>query len=59
MTYLTDNPDGGTQFLYQDLNIPAERGKTLIWPAEWTFTHKSRVDPEREKMIITGWTELL
>ena len=59
MTYLTDNPDGGTQFLYQDLNIPAERGKTLIWPAEWMFTHKSRVDPEREKMIITGWTELL
>ena len=31
MTYLTDNPDGGTEFLYQDLYVPAEKGKTLIW----------------------------
>jgi hypothetical protein len=58
MTYLTDNPDGGTEFLYQDLYVPAERGKTLIWPAEWTHTHRSRPDTKYEKMIITGWVEL-
>ena len=58
MTYLTDNPDGGTEFLYQDLYVPAEKGKTLIWPAEWTHTHRSRPDTKYEKMIITGWIEL-
>ena len=58
MTYLTDNPDGGTEFLYQDLYVPAEKGKTLIWPAEWTHTHRSRPDTKYEKMIITGWVEL-
>lgn len=56
MTYLTDNPDGGTEFYFQDLYIPAEKGKTIIWPAEWMYTHKGRVDTI-EKMIITGWME--
>ena len=57
MTYLTDNPNGGTEFYFQDLHIPAEKGKTVIWPAEWMYTHKGRVDHENEKMIITGWLE--
>ena len=59
MTYLTDNPNGGTEFLYQDLCVNAEKGKTLIWPAEWNYTHRSQIDEENEKMIITGWVELL
>ena len=59
MTYLTDNPNGGTEFLYQDLCVNAEKGKTLIWPAEWNYTHRSQIDKENEKMIITGWVELL
>ena len=40
MTYLTDNPDGGTEWLYQDKYVAAEKGKTVIWPAEWTHTHR-------------------
>ncbi len=59
MTYLTDNPNGGTEFLFQDLYIPAEKGKTVIWPAEWMYTHKGRVDKHNEKMIITGWMEFI
>ena len=59
MTYLTDNPNGGTEFYFQDLYIPAEKGKTIIWPAEWMYTHKSRVDKMQEKMIITGWMEFI
>ena len=59
MTYLTDNPDGGTEFYYQDLHVNAEKGKTLVWPAEWNYTHRSKIDTENEKMIITGWVELL
>ncbi len=59
MTYLTDNPNGGTEFYFQDLHIPAEKGKTVIWPAEWMYTHRGRVDNENEKMIITGWMEFI
>ena len=57
MTYLTDNPNGGTEFYFQDLHVPSVKGKTLIWPAEWMYTHKGRVDNENEKMIVTGWME--
>jgi hypothetical protein len=56
MTYLNDVDDGGgTRFLYQSLTIQARRGLTLIWPAEWMFTHKGEVSPSQEKYIITGW----
>ncbi|MDR2213247.1 MAG: 2OG-Fe(II) oxygenase, partial [Pseudomonadales bacterium] len=56
MTYLNDVEDGGgTMFLYQDLKFKAQRGLTLIWPAEWMFTHKGEVSDSQEKYIITGW----
>ena len=56
MTYLNDvNDDGGTSFYYQDITVKAKKGLTLIWPAEWTHTHKGQVSPTEEKYIITGW----
>jgi len=55
MTYLNDVDDGGTQFLYQDLIIPAEKGLTLIWPAGFTHTHKGVISQTQTKYIATGW----
>jgi len=55
LTYLTDNPDGGTYFKYQDIYCPAIKGLTLIWPADFTFTHCGVVDYNLPKHIITGW----
>ena len=55
MTYLNDVPDGGTKFLYQDLELPAKKGLTVIWPSDWTHTHKGVISKEHEKYIITGW----
>jgi len=55
MTFLNDVPNGGTQFFYQELTIPAKKGLTIIWPAEWTHTHKGQITKEHEKMIFTGW----
>jgi hypothetical protein len=56
MTYLNDVTDGGgTEFLYQNTKTTAEKGLTLIWPAEWTHTHRGEVSPTQEKYIITGW----
>ncbi len=56
MTYLNDVSDGGeTAFLYQNVKVKPEKGLTLIWPAEWTHTHKGMVSMTQTKYIITGW----
>ncbi len=56
MTYLNDVSEGGTtDFLYYDLKVRPEKGKTLIWPAEWTHAHSGSVVEGGEKYIITGW----
>jgi prolyl 4-hydroxylase len=56
MTYLNDVDNGGeTRFHHYDLDIRPERGKTLIWPAEWTHAHSGGVVTAGSKYIITGW----
>ena len=55
MTYLNDVDDGGTEFLYQNLITPAEKGLTLIWPAGFTHTHRGVVSQTKTKYIATGW----
>jgi hypothetical protein len=60
MTYLNDVTDGGgTEFLNQSLTVQAKKGRTLIWPADWTHTHRGVVSPSQEKYIITGWLNFL
>jgi hypothetical protein len=56
MTYLHDIVDGGgTEFIHQNLITPAEKGLTLIWPAQWTHYHRGIVAPVDTKYILTGW----
>ena len=56
MTYLNDVQDGGaTEFPFFGLKINPEKGKTLIWPAEWTHAHLGAVVKKGNKYIITGW----
>tara|TARA_Y100000004_G_scaffold5062_1_gene6054 strand:- start:199 stop:876 length:678 start_codon:yes stop_codon:yes gene_type:complete len=55
MTYLNNVENGGTEFYYQGIKCPAKKGLTLIWPADWTHTHRGIIDESNEKMIITGW----
>jgi len=55
MTYLYDVEDAGTEFLYQKITTPCKKGLTLIWPADWTHTHKSQINPKKNKAIVTGW----
>ena len=60
MTYLNDiKNDGGTEFFYQKTKFNAKKGLTLIWPAEWTHTHRGIISEEYEKYIITGWISYL
>lgn len=59
MTYLNDQKDGGeTEFLYYDIRIKPKKGLTLIWPAEWTHTHRGN-EVKSEKYIATGWIDFL
>ena len=55
MTYLNDVEDGGTQFKYQNLITPAKKGLTIIWPTDFTHTHRGVISQTKEKYIVTGW----
>ena len=60
MTYLNNVTDGGeTEFYHQNLKIKPEKGLTLIWGSDWTFTHRGVVSPSQEKYIVTGWFSFL
>jgi hypothetical protein len=64
MTYLNDVEEGGgTEFAYQrevrgPTALKAEKGLTVLWPADWTHTHRGIVAPNEEKIIATGWLHL-
>ena len=56
MTYLNDVYIGGqTDFLFQKKSFRARKGRTLIWPTDWTHIHRGKVAPFEEKAIVTGW----
>ena len=56
MTYLNDVEDGGeTIFPHYQVAVKPQKGKTLIWPAEWTHAHFGEIVNQGPKYIITGW----
>lgn len=56
MTYLNDVDDKGeTEFYYQKLKVKPKKGLTLIWPVDWTHTHRGVTSKTQDKYIITGW----
>jgi hypothetical protein len=56
MTYLNDVDDGGeTEWMHQGMKVKPRKGLTVIWPADWTHTHRGITSPTQTKYIITGW----
>jgi len=56
MTYLNDVEKGGeTEWLYQKIKVKPKKGLTVVWPAEWCFTHRGIPAKNEIKYIITGW----
>ena len=53
--YLNDVEDGGTEFEYQKITSPAKKGLTIIWPSDWTHTHRGQISQTHKKKVITGW----
>jgi hypothetical protein len=55
-TYLNDVDNGGeTEFYYQELKITPKKGLTIIFPSDWTHTHRGITSNTEEKYIVTGW----
>ena len=60
MTYLNDVTDGGeTEFQLQGIKVQPRKGLSLIWPADWTHTHRGITSLTQEKFIVTGWLNFL
>ena len=55
MLYLNEVEDGGTEFKYQKIKVPARKGLLLMWPTDFTHTHRGIVSNTKEKYILTGW----
>jgi len=60
MIYLNTVTDGGgTEFKYYDHIEKAEEGKLLIWPTDFTHTHRGVISEKEEKYVLTGWYEFI
>lgn len=60
MVYLNTVTDkGGTQFKYLNHTEDAVQGKILIWPPDFTHTHRGVISPTQEKYILTGWYNVI
>jgi len=60
MIYLNTVEDGGgTEFIYYNKIEKAEEGKILIWPTDFTHTHRGIKSPTEPKYIMTGWYNFL
>ncbi len=61
MTYLTGcgaDEGGSTEFLHQEVCAVPEPGLTLIWPTDWTHTHRGQ-PATVPKTVVTGWFRFL
>jgi hypothetical protein len=59
MTYLNDvTDDGETEWLYQKVKIQPKKGLTVIWPTDFTHTHRGIPSKTQEKYIVTGWLHM-
>lgn len=56
MTYLNDvTNQGETEFFHQNVKFKPKKGLTLIWPVDWTHTHRGIPSSTQTKYIVTGW----
>jgi len=56
MIYLNDVKSGGrTIFPTQNKKIKARRGRLVIWPAYWPWSHYGETSKKETKYVATGW----
>jgi 2OG-Fe(II) oxygenase superfamily len=58
--YLNDDYEGGElEFLYFGKRIKLGAGDVVIFPAAFTHTHRGNMVLKGEKVLLTGWYELV
>ena len=50
-----DNEPEVKEFFYQKVKIKPTKGLTLIWPSDFTHTHRGVPATNDTKIIATGW----
>lgn len=56
--YLNDVGEGGeTEFLYLSKRISAKKGRLIIFPSNYPWTHRGNPPLSSTKYIMTGWIE--
>ena len=56
--YLNDVETGGeTEFLYYPKRITPAAGTLILFPSQYTHTHRGNPPISNDKYIITGWVE--
>ena len=56
--YMNTVANGGeTEFLYQKKRINARKNRLIVWPADWTYTHRGNTPLNGDKYILTTWLE--
>jgi len=56
--YLNDVEEGGeTEFLYLSKRVVAKKGRLLVFPANFPWTHRGNPPLSGNKYIMTGWIE--
>jgi hypothetical protein len=56
MYYLNDVREGGeTEFLYQGVKLSPQAGSLVLFPTDFTHTHRGCVPISEDKYILTSW----
>ena len=50
---------GETEFLYQSLRVPPVQGTLILFPAQWTHTHRGNPPLKENKYYMTTWLEFV
>ena len=57
--YMNDIDEAGeTEFLYQNKRLVPKKNRLLVWPADWTHTHRGNPPiGQKDKYILTTWIQ--
>lgn len=56
MTFLNNVNEGGEiEFYHQQIKVKPKKGLTLIWPSDWTHTHRELTSLSDSRYLIIGW----
>lgn len=53
--YLNTVEEGGETEFWGNYRIKPEKGKLILFPSSWTFSHCGKTPVSSNKYIITGW----